>query len=214
MKIMKPSITTELDAVEDLLPLISLSKEEESDIYEKHIKGVTLIDTDISKVSLKETIFENCKFVDYLLQKSDFVDVIFKSCDLSNSNFNDGYFNKCQFISCKAVGVNFQNVKLQNISILNSNFKYANFDTSKLSDLSIVDSDMSNANISECKLTNLESKDVNFIGTSFFKTPLKGVDLTLNLIDGIIVSGAELKGAIVSASQATELAKLLGLIVK
>lgn len=214
MKIMKPNITTELDIVEDLLPLISLSKEEESDIYAKHIKGVTLTDTDISKVSFKEIIFENCKFVNCLLIKSDFVDVIFKSCDLSNSNFNDGYFNRCQFISCKAVGVNFQNGKLQNLSILNSNFKYANFDTSKLNDVSILDSDMSNGNVSECKLINLESKDVNFIGTSFFKTPLKGIDLTLNQIDGIIVSGAELKGAIVNACQATELAKLLGLIVK
>ena len=40
------------------------------------------------------------------------------------------------------------------------------------------------------------------------------IDFTRSHIDGMIVSGGELKGAIVSAYQASELAKLLGLIVK
>jgi uncharacterized protein YjbI with pentapeptide repeats len=73
---------------------------------------------------------------------------------------------------------------------------------------------MSNSNISECKLINLELDYISFINTSFFKTPLKGIDFTGSKIDGMILSGEELKGAIVSVYQASELAKLLGLIVK
>jgi len=126
MKIIKPNILKELDMVEDLLPLISQSKADENDISAKHVKEVSLNDTDISEICFKGIIFENCKFVDCSFQKSDFIDVIFKSCDLSNSNLSDGYFNRCQFISSKAIGVNIQNGNLQHLSILNSNFKYAN----------------------------------------------------------------------------------------
>ena len=107
--------------VEDLLPLISQSKADENDISAKHVKEVSLNNTDISEVCFKGIIFENCKFIDCSFQKSDFIDVIFKSCDLSNSNLSDGYFNRCQFISSKAIGVNIQNGNLQHLSILNSN---------------------------------------------------------------------------------------------
>ncbi|MEG2204944.1 MAG: hypothetical protein RRY21_07270, partial [Oscillospiraceae bacterium] len=55
---------------------------------------------------------------------------------------------------------------------------------------------------------------VKLTGASLFQTPLKGLDLTDCVLDGITVAGSELRGATVTLFQAADLARLLGLIVK
>lgn len=53
------------------------------------------------------------------------------------------------------------------------------------------------------------------MGTSFFGTLLNGLDFTSSRMEGIVVSdtGKELRGAIVSVSQAADLARVLGLVI-
>ena len=46
------------------------------------------------------------------------------------------------------------------------------------------------------------------------RTPLAGIVLTYVVIGGIAISGNELRGAVVTAYQASELAKLLGVIIR
>ena len=46
------------------------------------------------------------------------------------------------------------------------------------------------------------------------KTPLKGVDLRTCTIEGIRLSGEELRGCIVTESQAIQLARFLGLVIE
>ena len=48
----------------------------------------------------------------------------------------------------------------------------------------------------------------------FTGTSLKGIDLTEDEIEGLLVSGPELRGAIVTPLQACDLARLLGLIIR
>lgn len=43
------------------------------------------------------------------------------------------------------------------------------------------------------------------------RTPLGGIDLTTDRIDGLLLTGSELKDAVVTMEQAANLAKLLGL---
>ena len=68
---------------------------------------------------------------------------------------------------------------------------------------------------SEAKLKRLKLNKVNFSSADFFKTPLKGIDLSDCMIDGILVSDTyhELKGVMVNALQAAELIKILGVKV-
>jgi len=214
MKIMKPAISQNLEPMEDFLDAIDLAKDEESDVTARYIKEIAFTDMDFSKVCFRESLFENCKFNHCIFRKTDFLDVVFKSCDFSNSDFSDGYFNRCRFDSCKGVGANLQNSSLKYLSMIGSNFAYANFANAKLKTVLIHETDLSDANFEECKLQELELDDVKLIHASFFRTPLKGVDFTNAWIDRMIVSGEELKGAIVNASQAADLARLLGLIVK
>lgn len=214
MKITKPNLVNELVDVADLQELVLLAKVEESDIVARQIKDGAFADMDLSKVRFREVLFENCTFNHGSFIGTEFIDVVFNACDLSNSDFSDGYFNRCQFMGCKGVGINLINANLQQVTIAGSNFKYANFSTTKLKNVHVVGSDISKASITECKLSNLVLEDVKLISISFFQTPLKGIDFTKSQIDGLVVSGGELRGAIVSADQATELAKLLGVVVK
>ncbi len=216
MKVLLPNLTKELKTCPDMLPVIRQAQEEETDVIAKRFRGFAFSGEDISNVCFKACVFENCRLIDCKFIKTDFMDAVFISCDLSGSDFSDGYFNRCQFSSCKGVGVNMLDGSVQNVSLQSSNFMYLNLGKTTAKNICVTDSDLSHAGITGCRQTDVELADVKLIGTSFFTTPLKGLDFTKCQIDGMIVSesGQELKGAVVSAYQASELAKLLGLIIK
>ena len=65
----------------------------------------------------------------------------------------------------------------------------------------------------ECSLSGFSLAGAGFARVSFFQTPLKEIDFTASDITGITVSLHELRGAVISAVQAVELARLLGVIV-
>jgi Uncharacterized low-complexity proteins len=77
----------------------------------------------------------------------------------------------------------------------------------------IHDCNFTEAFLSEIRLKKPRLKAVNFTGADFFKALLKDIDLTDCIIDGITVSDTckELRGAIVNAEQAIELARILGI---
>lgn len=56
--------------------------------------------------------------------------------------------------------------------------------------------------------------DCDLTRATVFRTAMKGVDLTTCTLDGLLVGLNDLRGMIVTAAQAAELSKLLGLVVK
>ena len=68
----------------------------------------------------------------------------------------------------------------------------------------------------ECRLDRWTAGGCDLSEVSFFRTPLKGVDLSTCAIDGITVSEtfSELKGLTVGAHQTVGLAGLLGITVE
>lgn len=75
---------------------------------------------------------------------------------------------------------------------------------------------LDNAILSQCKHKNMLFHECSLRGTSFFHTSLKKVDLTSCELEDLALSDEahELRGAIVNISQATELARHLGLEIK
>ena len=64
-------------------------------------------------------------------------------------------------------------------------------------------------------MKKLSLEKVDFSGTDFFLTPLKGIDLSDCAIERIILSDSfrELKGATINSAQAADLIRLLGVKV-
>lgn len=214
MKIQLPVLPCDPVCPDAPLRWIEQAHREEIPLRGMKIRGGVFHSLDLNGLAVKETVFENCEFIGTALEKADFTDVTFRSCNLSNALLRDSYMNRCRLSSCKGVGLGLPEGFLQNIIIENSNFQYANFDSAEMKNIAITGSDFTAANLSHCRLTNFFPKETRLISVNFFKTPLKGIDLTDCPIDGLILSGEELKGAIVTAYQAADLARLLGLIVK
>ena len=103
---------------------------------------------------------------------------------------------------------------MKETSLADGSFRYADFSSSVLKNCTIRDCNFTEAFLSEIMLKKPTLKAVNFTGADFFKTLLKGIDLSDCIIDGITVSDTrnELRGSIVNAGQAIELAaQVLGI---
>jgi uncharacterized protein YjbI with pentapeptide repeats len=91
---------------------------------------------------------------------------------------------------------------------------YAGLGKGKLEQARFEDTDLTEASFSGCQFKSVEFENCILTAAEFLGTPLKGLDLRMSRIDGIKLSGGELRGAVVSPEQAVELSKLLGLVVK
>lgn len=214
MKLTKPKLPKQFAEPEELAACVRRAQAEEEDISARQFSGETLFGENLSKLCFHGVLFQNCRLEDSIFQKTDFLDVVFMECDLSNCDFSDGYFNRCEFRSCKGLGASMQNARLQNVGFYEGNFRYANFNGSKWKAAEVAGTDMNSANLAECTLTDVGLDKAGLEGASFFKTPLAGMDFTTSRIDGIVLSGEELRGAAVNLFQAAELAKLFGIIIK
>lgn len=167
-------------------------------------------------MSFKNVIFEGCNFTGCPLNRASFYDCTFSSCNFSNAELNESYFSRCEIKSCKAVGTNLRECRMNDVMISDSNLSFADFDESKMQNFFVKDSDFNTATLTQCKLKNTVFENNQLVRTSFFKTPLKGIDLRTCELSGLIVSieCTELKGAVVTMFQAAELSRLMGLVIK
>jgi uncharacterized protein YjbI with pentapeptide repeats len=71
------------------------------------------------------------------------------------------------------------------------------------------------SSFAESKIKKIKLIKLIFSGTDFFKTSLRGIDLSDCIIDGIKISADlfELKGAKISAEQAIELVRVFDIEV-
>ncbi len=69
--------------------------------------------------------------------------------------------------------------------------------------------------MSELKFKGIKLNRINLTHVDFYKTPLKGIDLSDCAIEGIMLSDtyAELRGAKINMFQAAEIARLFGVQV-
>lgn len=214
LKVAKPVISPNPNLTADLKALLAEAREQEADISQELIRGFTLQNEDLSRLGFVKTVFEGCKFQGCDFERTEWIDVCLRDCDLSGSRIVDGYLKRCEFVNCKGVGVDLTDAVLQDISFQGCNFRYSNFSGASWNAVKIESSNWSRANMAQCQFSKIEFAEVDFLGTSFFQSPLSGIDFTSCQLEEIMASGEEFRGAVVSAYQAAQLAKLWGLIVK
>lgn len=213
-KVMMPRIPSQLIMVEDLQALKNAS---EDDIQ---IAGVTIHEEneagqDHYKLDVGTSVFERSKFIDCDFEKASFVDVVFDNCDFSNSRFVKAYFNRCEFRNCKCLGTVFNEAVIKHTKIIDSVLKYASLNDAKFEYVEMDHCDMTESSISETVYKSWNARGCLFIGTNFFHTKLKNFDFTNCELEDIIISDTleEIRGAKITAVQALEAARLLGMKV-
>ncbi|MBE6836971.1 MAG: pentapeptide repeat-containing protein [Ruminococcus sp.] len=161
-------------------------------------------------------VIKNCRFNNTKAYKVEFYDTEFKNCDFSGCDMTEGIFKRCRFVNCKGVGVNFSRGSFMDVTFERCVMEYVNFSATRFDFTEFNESNIKFGEMASCVLRNTVFSESNLARVNFAKTPLKGIDLTSCEIDGIMVSEgfSELKGAIVTSYQASELAVLLGLDIR
>ncbi len=210
-----PSIPGELLDVASLAAWIA---QEGGDPFATHVSLVRdeAARADFELLELSESQVEGCAYIGCDFTRASFSDVSFTGCDFSNCNFAEANFTRCTFASCKFTGADFTEAVFYRVELRDSTVSYASFSKAKLGDMDVRSSDFSHADIAEARLVRAAFDDVRFVGTSFFRTSLDGVDLTSCQLSDIVLSDAmgELRGCVMDLYQAAGIAQRLGVTIK
>ena len=119
-------------------------------------------------------------------------------------------------IGCKAEGNSFHASHIRDCTFSSCNFRYSGFTKNVWERVKLDGCNFSDTALSELKLKTPVFSDTDFSHADFFKTSLKGIDLSDCVIDGISVSDTlhELKGSKMTAEQAVTVAGILGIKIK
>ena len=193
-KLAAPRIAASLDA----LPLTTLEDPDRGPLEAVEARGLNATGADFTELEVSGSRFSNCLFQACSFTGALFVDIAFEGCDFSNSTFDSAAFTRCTFKDCKFAGASFTEALWEHVVVEGCTFAF------------------SSADMSEMELRAITLDDDRFIGTSFFRTKLTGLDLTSCQLKGIVVSDTmgEVFGAKLSLYQAAALARRLGIIIE
>lgn len=179
------------------------------------VSGDEAARVDFALLELSEARVEGCRYAGCDFSRASFADVAFSGCDFSNSDFSEANFTRCTFASCKFTGANFTEAVLRRVEVRDSTLSYASLAKSKLEDVTARATDFSHADVSEARLKRAAFDDVRFVGTSFFRTSLSGIDFTACQLADIVLSDAmgELRGCRMDLYQAAGIAQRLGVVI-
>ncbi len=162
---------------------------------------------------LHGVLLDHCSLSGLVLAKTSFYDCELVGCDFSNSDFEEAYFSRTRIVGCKLEGAQLHKAFFRSSRMVDCMCRYANLAEVTLENTSLVGCDLRESFFNEVRLrkgTRFERCDLT--RADFFRTPLKGIDLSSCQIAGIGVSDthAELRGALIAAEQAVDLVGMLG----
>lgn len=166
---------------------------------------------------VQSSVFAGCIFPAPVLQASHFTDVTFRNCDLSNADLSGCSFQRVEFVECKLVGANLSEGTWQHVVFERCKMEFANFTLGKFRGVRFAGGTMRSVGFDECRFERVEFSLCDLTMAEFSRTRLKGLSFVDSDIRGIRVGDTgsfELKGLKVSALQASELARLLGLEIE
>ena len=184
-------------------------------IKEETFSNEVIVEIDLTSIDFESVIFEKCRFINCDFTKSNFREVVFSNCDVSNCQFVDTYWNNSAIVNSKGDGSSLKNSHLKFLKINSCSMNYVIAAETIWDSCEIEEVQMQSAFFSEAKLKKTTFTDVNLQNADFYKTPLKGVDLSTCNIESILLTEGlpELKGAKINMFQATSIVQMLGIKV-
>lgn len=209
----------QLPIIEDPLEwkdLIENCRNTETDITEYHIRHLTVEKPSFDHMGFSRVWFDDCRFSELSASQASFYNVRFENSDLSSGDIRRSHFRQCVFTKSKGVGLTVSDSFFRRVQFGDWNGRYMQWSSCTLEQLDWVNADCREALFSDCPLKEVRFDHTSLQQTQFFKTYLKGIDLTSCEIDGLSVSDrmSELQGAVVDLYQAAELARMLGIIIR
>ena len=199
-------------SADDLTVLADITSGERLD--ESRISGIDFSGRKISGLSAKVVVLDGISFAGCEIPSPRFRDVRFVKCDLSNAKLRGCEATRVEFVDCRLTGIIAAECCWQDVLIENCDGRYAQFNSGRFRTCELKASNFTEADFSDAALEGTMFARTVLRRADLSRARLRGADLRGAEIEGIIVGPAEVRGAIVSAAQALDLARLLGLIIK
>lgn len=211
-KLAAPRIVTSLDE----MPLNVLCDPDRGTLEAVELRGLHAAEVEFVELEVSGGRFSKCQFLDCDFTGALFTDIAFDSCDFSNSIFDSAAFTRCTFSDCKFAGASFAEALWKHVAADGCTFVYGAFNRCLWKTVRARTCDFLSADMSEMELCGISLDDDRFVGTSFFRTKLVGLDFTSCQLEGIVISDAmdEVHGAKLGLYQAAALARRLGVIIE
>jgi uncharacterized protein YjbI with pentapeptide repeats len=199
---------TDLTPVTDDVVLAGLRLEEslvqEIDLSGRKIPSIAACNSFFDRVSLSGCEISSFRLWDARLYK----------CDLSNAVLRGFEAIRVEFIECRLIGIRAIECRWQDVLIENCAMRYA-----QLNEGRIRSCEFKACHMEESDLRGTDLEGAIFAGVTLHRADLsgaklRGADLRGAAIEGITVRAEDVRGAIVSVTQAVDLAGLLGLVIK
>lgn len=216
MQVMPPVLPQQLEEAVSLEQALGLAQAFERPVLEHCFTGGSAAEMSLEKTEYKACVFRACRFTGTVLANAWFQNVIFENCDLSGASLMDATLQKVRFVRCKLAGANLTAAVLGDVSLEDCIAQNAIFSETALKNVLFLRGDYSGAAFwSVQKRSRFRLESCCLERAEFLHTSLNGQDLTGCELAGASFSGeGELRGAKVTALQACELAKLLGVIIE
>lgn len=188
--------------------------EEGYDLRSLELTGEEVIEAKTGSIDLKNCSFSHCSFSDCKFDRTGFQNVSFINCDLSGTSFLDCGFKQVIFRDCRLFGTVFDGCVINTGSFEGCAAKYLRLSGCTLRSVALKDSNFSGGSLARLKCVKTTVDKCDFSRCDFSGSDLYGFDFTRCVIDGAIWSLDGLKGITVTAAQALEFSKLLGLNIQ
>jgi uncharacterized protein YjbI with pentapeptide repeats len=168
----------------------------------------------LSAISGSNLLFERVSFANCKISSVHWSDVRLVGCDLSNTVIRSFDVTRVEFIDCKLIGMNALGCKWQDVLLQSCDARFAQLSEGRVRRSEFRETQLREAALNVMDLEGTRLYDVVLRQADLGETRLVDIDLRTCDIEGISLRIEDLRGAIVSAVQAMELVRFLGVVVQ
>ncbi len=183
-------------------------------IEEARAAGLDLSERELPGLSVKMSVLERVSFAGTEISAPFLQDVRLVRCDLSNATWRNFQATRVEFIECRLIGMKALECNLQDVLLQDCDGRYLQLTDGRLRSCEFRGSNFTEADLRAIDLTSTVFGQMDLSRADLRQARLRNVDLRDSEIEGLQVAAADVNGAIVSAPQAMDLARLLGLVIR
>lgn len=195
--------------------LLSVFSEGDGRVSHALIEDVELAYECANGATFENAVFRDCLFERVDLRDCTFRDTVFESCRFIGCAMDGAWLDRVDMIDCSAPGVSMLRARLARVRAVSTDFSYANLSETSIDRLRLEGCKLREVALQRSKLKRVRWDSCDLTSLDVFGTPLTGIDVSSCLFAAPVLSGdyRELRGAVVSADQALDLVRLLGVRV-
>lgn len=202
-----PSITDDNLATEDQL------------LSGRRIEDLIFREIDLSSQRLPELIgssllLERVSFANSEIRSTHWTDMRLVRCDLSNAIFRNFTATRVEFVDCKLVGLNAPACKWQDVLLDHCDARFAQLSEGRVRHCEFRSTQLRESALNRIDLEGTQFHDTVLRQADLAGTSLQNIDLRSCDIEGISLRAEDLRGAIVTAAQAMEVVRFLGVVIR